>query len=141
LVLIHATTVDIAGAGVLLLGPSGAGKSDLALRVILEGALLVSDDQTDITLDGDFIHARAPATISGLLEVRGVGLTPAPTISRSRVRMAALLVSELSDRLPEPRHWSPPDLDAPRVPLVEIMGREASASAKLRLALHVVLKA
>ena len=41
--LVHATALDIAGLGVLILGTSGAGKSDLALRLILDGALLVAD--------------------------------------------------------------------------------------------------
>ena len=44
--LVHATTIDIAGLGVLVMGASGSGKSDLALRLIAAGALLVADDQT-----------------------------------------------------------------------------------------------
>lgn len=139
--LIHATTVDIVGAGVMLIGPSGAGKSDLALRLIAEGALLVSDDQTAISIEGSLVTARSPATIAGLIEVRGVGLLRAPMISWSRVRMAVLLVSELQERMPEQMCWVPPDLDKPRLPCVEIVGREASATAKLRFALHAVLKA
>lgn len=139
--LIHATTVDISGAGVLLIGPSGAGKSDLALRLICEGALLVSDDQTELSIDGALVHAHVPATIAGMIEVRSVGLLCAPTISCSRVRLAVLLASEVPERLPEPKHWTPPNLSEPRLPCVEIVGREVSATAKLRFALYAVLKA
>ena len=139
--LIHATTVDIAGAGVLLMGSSGAGKSDLALRLILDGALLVSDDQTVLSIEGESVRAHAPTSIEGLIEARGVGLLRVPTVSRSHVRMVVLLVSELTERLPEPQFWKPPHLEKPRLPCVEIVGREASASVKLRLALHAVLKA
>jgi serine kinase of HPr protein (carbohydrate metabolism regulator) len=41
---IHATTVAIAGRGVMIEGQSGSGKSDLALRLIDRGGRLVSDD-------------------------------------------------------------------------------------------------
>ena len=74
--LVHATTLDIAGLGVLILGASGVGKSDLALRLIADGALLVADDQTLVEARGDELWATAPATIAGLIEARGVGIVP-----------------------------------------------------------------
>jgi HPr kinase/phosphorylase len=70
--ILHASVVAVDGAGVLILGASGAGKSGLALRMIALGALLVSDDQVLLERCGDVLVARAPETLSGLIEARGV---------------------------------------------------------------------
>src|SRR3546814_14236208 len=69
---VHATTVALDGTGVLLRGPAGSGKSDLALRLIDQGARLVADDRTALALEGGRIIARAPETIAGRTEVRGL---------------------------------------------------------------------
>ena len=42
---IHATAVELHGDAILLRGEPGSGKSDLALRLIHEGAKLISDDR------------------------------------------------------------------------------------------------
>ena len=42
---LHASCVAINGRAVLIEGRSGSGKSDLALRLIDQGGVLVSDDQ------------------------------------------------------------------------------------------------
>ena len=47
---IDGVAVSIDGKAVLLRGPSGSGRSDLALRLIDEGAKLISDEQA-LTLD------------------------------------------------------------------------------------------
>jgi HPr kinase/phosphorylase len=136
--LVHATTVDIAGLGVLLLGAPGAGKSDLALRLIEDGALLVADDQTEVEADGTFLRARPPETISGLIEIRGVGVTPAAVKAATRLRLAVQLVETAPERMPEPSTWSLPEMTSPCVALVRLSAFEASAPAKLRRALAVV---
>ena len=41
---VHATTIEIDGAGVLLRGPSASGKSDLALRLIDRGARIYEEN-------------------------------------------------------------------------------------------------
>src|SRR6185312_10220968 len=69
--LLHATTVAIDGAAVLLRGPSGSGKSDLALRLIDAGARLVADDQSELRRVGEVVVVRAPDALRGLIEVRG----------------------------------------------------------------------
>lgn len=71
---VHATCVAVDGKGVLLRGPSGAGKSDLALRLIENGGLLVSDDQVVLSRKKQQIIASPPPSLAGLLEVRGVGI-------------------------------------------------------------------
>ena len=139
--LVHATTVDIAGCGVMLLGEPGAGKSDLALRLIAEGALLVSDDQTCVEPVDDGLRAFAPGTISGLIETRGVGIGRAAMKAATRLRLVVVLKAETPERMPEPSTWSLPGSALLRLPLVELSPFEASATAKLRHALVVVLNA
>lgn len=105
--LVHATAVALPDAqagdwAVLLRGSSGAGKSDLALRLIDRGAVLVSDDQTRVTVSGDRLLAAPPSTIAGRLEVRGVGIAAVP--HRAAVPVALLVdlkpAAEI-ERLPE----------------------------------------
>lgn len=71
---VHATTIAIDGAGVLLRGPSASGKSDLALRLIDDGARLVADDRTVLALRDGIVEASAPPSIRGKIEVRGLGI-------------------------------------------------------------------
>ena len=139
--LVHATTIDIASCGVLLLGEPGSGKSDLALRLIAEGAILVSDDQTDVEIVDGWLRAFAPRLICGLIEMRGFGLVRTATTSATRLRLAVSLVMETPPRMPEPGTWSLPDHADPSLPLVELSPFEASATAKLRQALAFVLNA
>lgn len=129
---IHATCIAVDGAGVLLLGPSGAGKSDLALRLIDDGARLVADDRVLLTARGDRLIARAPVLLRGLLEVRGFGLIGVPAIDSAPVLVAIDLVApDRIERLPEPARWHHDGLNVPRLALAPF---EASAPAKLRLA-------
>lgn len=71
---IHATAIAIDEQGILLRGPSGSGKSDLALRLIEQGARLVSDDRVELIKKGNEMIAFAPATIKDLFEVRHLGI-------------------------------------------------------------------
>ncbi|MCC8429631.1 HPr kinase/phosphatase C-terminal domain-containing protein [Reyranella aquatilis] len=138
---VHATCVALQASGrqwrgVLLRGPSGAGKSDLALRLIDAGAKLVADDQTALFRRGRSLIAAPPGTISGLMEVRGLGIVQVGR-SRQRARVpVALLVDlvtpEKIERMPEPAREDVLGVDLPVIALAPF---EASASAKLRLAL------
>jgi HPr kinase/phosphorylase len=136
--LVHATTVDIAGLGVLILGESGAGKSDLALRLIAGGALLVADDQTDVEVVGDALRAASPRPIAGLIEARGVGVVHAPVKLATRLRLAVSLIVTVPERMPELRTWSLPDGSKPQILLIELGAFEASAAEKVRRALTAV---
>lgn len=72
---IHASAVAFGPErGVLILGASGSGKSRLALNLIDRGAQLVADDQVFLAADQGGLFARAPRTIAGLIEVRGLGI-------------------------------------------------------------------
>ena len=135
--LVHATTLDIAGLGVLILGASGAGKSDLALRLIADGALLVADDQTVVEARGLELWASAPAPIAGLIEARGVGIVPSAIKRATRLALAVELATA-QERMPERRSWSLPG-GGVEIALIELNPFEPSAPAKLRFALALRL--
>src|SRR5579863_1813286 len=130
----HATAVAIEGRALLLRGPSGSGKSDLALRLIDAGARLVADDQSELCRRGAQIIVRAPAAIAGLLEVRGIGIVRLDALPEAPLALIVDLVErEALERLPE-RHSE--RLLGLALPLIQVAPFEASAAAKLRLALH-----
>lgn len=132
--LLHATCVAIGGHAVLLRGPSGAGKSDLALRLIDAGAVLVSDDQTRVEAAGGRLLASPPPAIAGLLEVRGLGLVRLPHRPGTAVVLVVDLVApEDVERLPAETGI---ELEGVRLPLVRLAPFEASAAAKVRLAVR-----
>jgi serine kinase of HPr protein (carbohydrate metabolism regulator) len=129
--LIHASCVAIAGRGVLISGPSGAGKSDLALRLIDRGAVLVSDDQVVLSAVQGRLHAAAPASIAGKIEVRGLGIV---AMSHHEPVPVALLIqlSDAVERMPEDQSRTLCGLD---VPMVLLDPFTASAPIKAELAL------
>lgn len=132
--LIHASAVAIGGNAVLLRGPSGCGKSDLALRLIDAGARLVADDQSELRREGDAVVVRAPATIAGLIEVRGLGILRLDVLAEAPVVLVAdLVAADTIERLPSPRVV---ELFGLALPLIDVAPFEASAVAKLRLAVR-----
>lgn len=133
---VHGTSVALGGDGILLRGPSGSGKSDLALRLIDEGGRLVADDQTELRVSSDDIFMTAPATIAGRMEVRGIGILRVPTVAAAPLRLVVDLVpSSAIERLPESQSCDYLDR---RFPLIQLAPFEASAPAKLRLALRAL---
>ncbi len=130
---IHATCVALAEGAVLLRGPSGSGKSDLALRLIDDGASLVADDQTLIERSGDGLMAFAPPTICGQMEVRGLGLVSVQSLEKAPLALVVDLVDMTPERLPDSETV---DILGVALPLLRLRAFEASAPAKLRLALR-----
>lgn len=132
--LMHATAVAVDGQAVLLRGPPGAGKSDLALRLIDAGARLVADDQSELSRRGDALIVRAPGTIAGLFEVRGVGVLRLDALAEAPVALVAeLRATGTIERLPARRAATILGL---AIPVIEVAPFEASAAAKVRLALR-----
>ena len=130
---LHATCVAIGGHGVLLAGRSGSGKSDLALRLIDRGAELVADDATLVVRRDGALYARAPGTIRGHMEVRGLGVLEVPALEEAIV---ALLV-ELDD----PGERMPPEGETRHivgvgVPVLRLEAASASAPIKVEWALR-----
>jgi hypothetical protein len=138
---IHATCIAIGKAGILLLGKSGAGKSDLALRLIDAGAMLIADDRTELYLARGRLCARAPSSIAGLIEVRGLGVIAVPFRASVPVALAVRL-GATKERLPEPSFYRPPSLFATAKPVPEIAldAHAPSAPARIRLALTAFAK-
>ncbi len=134
--LIHASCVAVNGKAVLLSGPPGIGKSDLALRLIDEGALLLSDDQTLLEREEGGLIAKPPASIEGLIEVRHVGLMRLPFVKAAPVALYVDLLGpdEQAERLPEPETIF--FLDQP-VRRLRLPSFAASTPAKIRMVLGV----
>ena len=132
--LIHASTVAVDGHGILLRGASGSGKSDLALRLIDAGGRLVADDQSELFRRGDRIFVRAPAAIAGLIEVRGIGIIRLAALAEAPLALIVdLVAADAAERLPERR--TEPMLGL-SLPVIQVAPFEASAPAKLRLAVR-----
>jgi HPr kinase/phosphorylase len=145
--LVHATAVALGGAtapfgaatetAVLLIGDSGAGKSDVALRLIAAGAKLISDDQTELFIDEGCVFADAPKSISGAMEIRGVGIIGLEKAPASPLILAVRLAAGVKvPRLPEPAFYTlPPRLQANvKLPLLTLDGADPSTPAKIAAA-------
>jgi serine kinase of HPr protein (carbohydrate metabolism regulator) len=130
---LHASTVASNGRAVVITGPSGSGKSDLALRMFDRGFGLVSDDQTIIRRDGDRLIAAAPPTISGKLEVRGIGIVDVDQVEDVPVALIVELTSDI-ERLPYDDNARL--ILGVRVPVITIDAMTASAPSKVALALE-----
>ena len=129
---LHAGCIALGGRGVLIAGRSGSGKSDLALRLIDRGARLVSDDYTLVEARGGRLYARAPETIAGRMEVRGVGIVEVEALAEAPLCLHLDLDSP-PERLPEPGSVAIAGLSLPSLPFSAL---EASAPIKLEAALH-----
>ena len=141
---IHATAIAFADRRcALILGAPGSGKSDLALRCIMQGAwidgqhhaaTLVADDQVIVERQNACLVARAPPTIAGRIEVRGMGIVATAYLPAATVALVVMLVrDEAIERFPDPQPTY--DLLGLRVPLLRVAPFEASAHLKVLLAL------
>lgn len=102
---VHGTVVALEGRGVLVFGPSGSGKSSLALELMATGALLVSDDRTDIRREGDRIIASPPDNLKGRIEARGAGILRAQHVAEAALVLTVDLGQVEDQRLPPKRHY------------------------------------
>ena len=132
---VHATCVEIGTAAALLRGPPGSGKSDLALRMIEQGARLVSDDYVEVSARDRRLYASPPAELAGRLEVRGVGVVRLNHVRRARVGLVVDLVPQVAERLPMPHSI---ELEGILLPLHALAAFEGSATAKLRLLMRAL---
>ena len=149
---IHATAVQIScgerSAGVLLLGPSGSGKSSLALQLMDASSLclttreaihcqLVSDDQVQLHCEADDLFASAPETITGMLEVRGLGVMRTQSVANGVQVMFAVehSPSEEIERLPGVTTFQHDSAQVPRH-LIDFKTPDCAARVRLLVQLH-----
>jgi serine kinase of HPr protein (carbohydrate metabolism regulator) len=126
-----AAYIDGIWQGVLIEGPSGSGKSDLALRAIDQGFRLVADDRVVLWTCEGALYGRAPETLSGLIEARGVGVCREPALAFCRIALAVRC--EQHERMPEQAFK---DYVGLSIPAISLQALESSAPAKLRRALQ-----
>ncbi|WP_072372867.1 hypothetical protein [Hyphomicrobium sp. NDB2Meth4] len=144
---LHGTAVALGAAAALILGPSGSGKSDLALRCLAlaptpmlpQPPVLVADDRVFIERTGHRLRVRAPATILGQIEVRGLGIITVPHRPAADLVLAVELVARQAvERLPDPiPSW---ECQGIGIPLLRLAPFEASTPVKLMLALMQVVQ-
>ncbi len=138
---IHATAIAIGEAGVLIRGASGSGKSTLALALIALAAQgnrfarLVADDRVELAAKGGRLVARPVAPLEGIIERRGLGLTPEPHTGAVVVRLIVDLSAEAPARMPEPEDLvdSLAGIDLPRLRMTGRAGDERLALNALDL--------
>lgn len=134
---IDGVAVAIEDQAILLRGRSGSGRSDLALRLIDEGARLISDEQVELHRRGDRVFvgppAAMPANLRGRIEARGLGLVPVPHVSEPKALawVIDMAVADSIDRLPGSCEA---DYLGVAIPLLTLDPFAISATAKLRLA-------
>jgi HPr kinase/phosphorylase len=149
--IVHASTISLNGTGVLVRGKSGAGKSDIVLQLLetlghglrnvpIE-TVLVSDDQTLLVTEGGKLFASAPATIKGLLEVRGQGILNVQSLDHVPVVLVVDLkpIAEI-ERMPEDDDMRTEILGV-SLPWIAIDPAKPSAASRVRVAWAATQKA
>lgn len=111
--ILHATSVEVAGRGLLIRGASGSGKSGLALEMMARGARLIADDRTLVRRREEGLRLDVPYPIRGLIEARGLGILTAEVAEG--VPLAAVLDLDVAEtrRLPPFRMVRLLDLEVP----------------------------
>ena len=133
---IQSTSVVIDDNGVLILGDSGSGKSDLALRLIDNGATLISDDISICRKNSNNIYLYCPPEIKGLLEVREIGIITVPFVERIKLRLVVNLNNNNNnERFPKDSCFR---ILGIKIPIINIEGKNSSAVAKIKVKLNEI---
>ena len=132
---VHSSAVVLDDNGVLIMGDSGSGKSDLALRLIDNGATLISDDISICRKNSNNIYLYCPQEIKGLLEVREVGIITVPFVERIKLRLVVNLKSNNNERSPKDNSFK---ILGIKIPIINIEGKNSSAVAKIKVKLNEI---
>ena len=131
----HSSSIVIDDNGVLILGDSGSGKSDLALRLIDNGATLISDDVSICKKNLNNIYLYCPPETKGLLEVREIGIVTVPFVERIKLKLVVNLKSKKNERFPEDKYLK---ILGIKIPLINLDGKNSSAVAKIKVKLNEI---
>lgn len=111
-VLAHGTAIVVGDTGLIFVGPAGSGKSSLALQTLFSARLagffsaLVSDDQVFLDAVNGTVRASTPATIAGMIELRGSGIGKVKSVPEARLDYAVRLIEVHSEnRIPEENQY------------------------------------
>jgi serine kinase of HPr protein (carbohydrate metabolism regulator) len=131
---IHASCVLIGEGAVLVRGEAGAGKTGLCIALLAAArsrglfGRLVADDRVLIEARSGRLLARPHHAVSGLIERRGLGLTPAEHEAAACVRLIVDLLPAPPARLPEPQDLVV-EIGGVTLPRIAAMGGEGAADA------------
>jgi serine kinase of HPr protein (carbohydrate metabolism regulator) len=138
----HATAVGLGDRGIVIAGESGLGKTQLALVLISHArtqgqfARLVADDQIFLSAHNGRLVCIAPETITGLVEVRGVGPQPTAHEKKAPVDLLVRLVERsAAERFPEAATEFLVGCEVPLMKLAADDGRAALMAVVARLSL------
>jgi serine kinase of HPr protein (carbohydrate metabolism regulator) len=138
----HASAVVLGDRGIVIAGPPGSGKTQLALALISHArsfglfARLVADDQILLSAHGGRVVCAAPATIAGLVEVRGFGPQPTAYEKKAPVDLLVRLVERsAAERFPETETESVAGCQVPLLRLAADDGRASATAVLARLSM------
>ena len=87
----NATSIVLDDIGILIEGAEKSGKSSLALSLIEEGAKLISDDLTFLSLKDKALYALPAQKMQGCLFIRELGILKIDQVQKEPVEVKALI--------------------------------------------------
>ena len=154
---VHGTAIRLDGKGVLIQGASGSGKSRLALALLADAGCwplermddtrpsiepvnrptaLIGDDQLALEKKESRLLARAPDSLAGLIEMRGIGLLTMPWCEAAPLDLVVeLLPIDAIKRLPDPEEAAFGEISLPKVtvPIGDLAQQKLMVGAALRI--------
>ena len=106
---IHGTAMLVGAQAGLIQGPAGSGKSRLAMALIdaaaqglIPFARLVGDDRVHVEAVNGRLLVRPAEGLTGLIEVRGLGIRRVPYEQLARLQVLVELADARAERVPAP---------------------------------------
>lgn len=142
---VHGTAIVVGKRGLIFLGPPGAGKSELAFACLAHArsqgsfAALIADDQVFISIENGQTIATRPASIEGLLELRGSGILRLDSVERAVLHLAIRVIDPSRDERLPPEGERTNLGGLGDLPLIRVSGRAMVPLATIA-ALHTEFK-